>query len=187
MSKNLVKNIGKVSCFSETNKLSTPVSHIYNHPPISIKFCNITTRLSYLLDPGLLVFSLNLLELLPALFSSRIDNALLQTKHATVSKLLHHLLGLLHAHLAQNLVDFVQRLRGQGLPQILGEGFVDLASFNFDRFVALLCRDIDGDFGVRVNGVQLDLLDAGGVVAALRKLGGAGLDLVVGFVDIVAE
>lgn len=58
------------------------------------------------------------------------------------------------------------------------------------RILAALRGDVDGDLGVGVDGVQLDLLDTcrvvggGGVFGEFR---GADFNFAIGFVDVVAE
>lgn len=56
--------------------------------------------------------------------------------------------------------------------------------------VAALRGNVDGDLGVGVDGVQLDLLDTCRVVGGggvFGEFGGADFDFAVGFVDVVAE
>lgn len=67
----------------------------------------------------------------------------------------------------------------------MGEGVEDLARFNFLGIVTLRGRDGYVDLGVWVDGVELDLLNAGGVGVFFGEFSDAGFDLVVGFVDVV--
>jgi len=74
--------------------------------------------------------------------------------------------------------------------QVGGEGLEDLAGSNDFRVLAALWWDVDGDLGVGVDGVELDLLNACWVVGGggvFGKFGGADFDFAIGFVDVVAE
>lgn len=133
---------------------------------------------------------LDLLQLLLTFFRGRVHNALLETEHVALSKLIDNILRLVDGHIAKDFIDLVQRLGFQSCLQLLREGGEDLVCLNFFRILALLRRDVDCDLCVGVDSVQLDLLYASRVVggsAFLSKLCAAGFDLVVGFVDIVAE
>lgn len=153
----------------------------------SIQLCNVTSRLSDLLP---LTLSLKLRQLLLALFSGTINDAFFHAEHTTLPQLLDHHFGLFHGQLAKDLVHLVQRLRFQRLLKLRGEGLKDLAGLNLNRLLTVWLREIDGDFCVGVNGMQLDLLDTRGVVggrAILAQLSRTALYAVVCLIDVVTE
>lgn len=119
-----------------------------------VKLGNVATGLTHFL----LSLFFQLLQFLLALCCRSVHDSFLQAEHTTIAQLLHNDLCLLDGHLAENLVDFVQGLGCQCLLQVFRESVEDLACLNLNGVFAVGGGEIDGNLGVGVNGVQLDLL-----------------------------
>lgn len=100
-----------------------------------------------------LALGLDLLQLLLALLRGRVHDTLLEAEHVALAEFLDNVLGFFDAHLAKDLIDLVQRLRFQGIPQVLGEGGEDIACRSIVGILTLLGRDVDCDFRARIDGV----------------------------------